>query len=264
MKYALKPLTLGELLDRTFSFYRGNFVLFAGIAALPALSTLILGSAMSFFSPQGGAGVVASLALMFLIFVISTFTQGATVVAVSRIQLGQPTNSMEAFATIRPRLGELVALALNVGVRVGLGILLLIIPGIMIAVRYALAIPAALLEDRTVSEALPRSSDLTQGHRWRIFLIFCLFFALMIVFSMVWQVPVTLLGGTPRGEQPQTWVLVAMQVGNFLTTALVGPVMTIALAVVYYDQRVRKEAFDLEHMMQQLDRLSPELAQPTT
>jgi hypothetical protein len=30
--------------------------------------------------------------------------------------------------------------------------------------------------------------------------------------------------------------------------------MTIALSLVYYDERVRKEAFDLEHMMQQMDR----------
>jgi hypothetical protein len=30
---------------------------------------------------------------------------------------------------------------------------------------------------------------------------------------------------------------------------LFGPITAIALTLVYYDQRVRKEAFDIEHMM---------------
>ena len=31
----LRPLSLGELLDRTFSYYRKHFLLFVGIMALP-------------------------------------------------------------------------------------------------------------------------------------------------------------------------------------------------------------------------------------
>ena len=45
-----------------------------------------------------------------------------------------------------------------------------------------------------------------------------------------------------------------MQTGNFATQCLVGPLLTIALSLVYYDERVRKEAFDLQHMLEELDR----------
>jgi len=38
----LRPLSIGELLDRTFSLYRRNFLLFVGIAALPQLLVLAL------------------------------------------------------------------------------------------------------------------------------------------------------------------------------------------------------------------------------
>ena len=41
--------------------------------------------------------------------------------------------------------------------------------------------------------------------------------------------------------------------GGFVTQSILGPIMTIAITLVYYDERVRKEAFDLEHMMQALD-----------
>jgi hypothetical protein len=38
-------------------------------------------------------------------------------------------------------------------------------------------------------------------------------------------------------------------VGTFISTSLVGPLATIALTLIYYDQRVRKEGFDLQLMM---------------
>jgi len=38
-------------------------------------------------------------------------------------------------------------------------------------------------------------------------------------------------------------------IGTFLTQCLVGPLMTIGTSLIYYDQRVRREAFDLQHMM---------------
>jgi hypothetical protein len=40
-----------------------------------------------------------------------------------------------------------------------------------------------------------------------------------------------------------------MQVGNFIATVLVTPVFTIAASIFYFDLRVRKEAFDLQLMM---------------
>jgi hypothetical protein len=53
-------------------------------------------------------------------------------------------------------------------------------------------------------------------------------------------------------RQPQTVTIltVLMQVGNFLGNILVAPISMIAFALFYYDLRVRKEAFDLQVMMQ--------------
>src|SRR5215475_2410940 len=38
----LRPLSMGELLDRTFYLYRNNFPLFVGITAIPQLVVLTL------------------------------------------------------------------------------------------------------------------------------------------------------------------------------------------------------------------------------
>jgi hypothetical protein len=43
---------------------------------------------------------------------------------------------------------------------------------------------------------------------------------------------------------------VLLSCGGFIAGTLAAPIATIALALVYYDQRVRKEAFDLQLMME--------------
>jgi hypothetical protein len=46
--------------------------------------------------------------------------------------------------------------------------------------------------------------------------------------------------------------LVPIYVAGFVVGVLTGPLATIGLALVYYDERVRKEAFDLQLMMSSL------------
>lgn len=48
----LRPLSIGELLDRTFSLYRRNFALFIGIAAIPQLLVLALQLVQTAFLPS--------------------------------------------------------------------------------------------------------------------------------------------------------------------------------------------------------------------
>jgi len=49
------------------------------------------------------------------------------------------------------------------------------------------------------------------------------------------------------------WIYIA----DFLGGAIAGPIATIALVLVYYDQRVRKEAFDLQLMMEAVGQTTP-------
>jgi hypothetical protein len=259
VKYALKPLSLAELLDRTFSIYRRHFVLFLGISVVPNLLTLVatlfllisgLRQSNPFLLP------IALIATLFVYSVATVFVQGATVVAVSQIQLGRNTSVAEAFGAIRPRLVALLGLTLNIGVRTMLGLLLFIIPGIVVWLMYSLAIPVAVLEGKTVSQSLKRSAALTKGHRGRIFLIYFLLFVLVAGVTALWQAPIAvLMFGHARNTPTPISLQIITEFGNFATRSFLGPIVTIALAVVYYDERVRKEAFDLEHMMQELDSL---------
>ena len=134
--------------------------------------------------------------------------------------------------------------------------LLLIVPGILLGLRYSLAVPVAVLEDTGVSDSLSRSAALTKGHRGRILLVYLLLFVLLVIGSILWPVLATLFAAVVYSGSPASqpvWLEVVLEFGNFVSQSLLSPIMTIALTLVYYDERVRKEAFDLEHMMQQLD-----------
>ena len=262
MATTLRPLSTGELLDRTFSLYRSHFALFLGIFALPHLCVLAFQClALAFQSPGNQmrnlltaaiSGVLAGL----LSIVVIAGSQAATVVAVSNVYLDRPASVMDSFSKVKHQIGGVIWLSGKVGFLVGLACLALIVPGILLAVRWSLAVPAKVLEDKSSGEAMSRSSELTLGNRGRVFVIWFLFVILSIGVSMLLQWPIQIaagVGGLTALQHAAVGWRVASLVATFISQCLVGPLATIAFSLVYYDERVRKEAFDLQLMMTTLD-----------
>lgn len=120
--------------------------------------------------------------------------------------------------------------------------------------RYALAVPGCTVENLPARQALRRSKFLSQGSFWRIFAIFALTILLGVGLTSVLQVP-ALFFANPFRMHPgpmSIGYLFFAQLGEFLGKTFAGPIATIAIALVYYDERVRKEAFDLQLMMESL------------
>jgi len=266
MTDALRAMTVGELLDRTFFFYRKHFLLFVGLAGLPHLVLLAVQLlAVVFRSGEQVAARILAAAVTTLLtalvyLAVVAVSQGTTVIAVSRMHLGREPSIAEAYGAIKGRFFTLVLIMLVAGLATGVGLVLLIIPGILIALMLSLAIPVAVLERTGVWAALTRSAELTKGNRGRIFVIYFLFAVLTYIFYSLWEIPIIVAAGVLARQSARglpVWTQVAFPVGQFLTQCLVSPLLTIALSLVYYDQRVRKEAFDLEHMMSQLDGRAP-------
>jgi hypothetical protein len=256
-------MSLGELLDRSFFLYRTHFAMFVGIIALPHLVLLafqLIGVAMGRGARPGFAAmtVVWSLATMVIYLGVLAASQGATVAAVSKVHLGNDTSISESFAGIKGRILYLALIMIGMGVGIGIGFILLIVPGVILALMWALTIPVAVLEDKGLRDSTSRSSELTKGGRGRIFMIYFLFLVLTYIVYILWEIPIfAAIGLFSHGQRVATalpvWTLIAFPVGTFLTQCLVGPLLTIALSLIYYDQRVRKEAFDLHLMMSTLD-----------
>lgn len=295
--FALRPMSTSELLDRTFYLYRNNFFLFAGIAALPQALALVMklllttsGMPVDYASPKSSdVGLTNGTALLFIFaalislfinLIATQFAYGGTVYSVSRVHLGKRATIRESYRSIWPFLARLVGVSLLVGLRMaGIGVVLVIVVmlgpmglilllpfvvwwGVYVYARCCLGGAACVLEGETAGDSIGRSRFLTLGGTWRIFLVLLLTGVLSWALGYALGFPAEILKKTHFGTG--LMVMVTKQLGEFLAQTFVSPIGAIALVLVYYDQRIRKEAFDLEVMMQAMDRAGGQPAATST
>jgi hypothetical protein len=257
----LRPLSLGEILDRTFTLYRRNFLLFFGITALPQLLVLGFNLCQVLFTGRPttpkvmsgttiGLGILLGLVGFIVYFVAYLFTHGATVYAISDLYLGRSTSIGASLRRMRGQAGSLLGVLILNGLVVMVAFIFLIIPGVYMACRLITCIPAALLENLGPRESLERSFALTKDNAGRSFVIYLLYFAIFYAIFFLLAFPfMVAVGLSAKNPAMMTVWAMLMQVGSSLAAILVTPIFTIASTVFYYDLRVRKEAFDLQIMM---------------
>jgi hypothetical protein len=259
METTLRPLSTGELLDRTLTLFRRHFWLFVGLMILPQIfmlaGTVTVSSgpslvALGLPAPSAiGLSVVGGLMLIVGVF-LTFMAQAAAITATSEIQVGRSITIRDSYRRVRGKFWALFWATILYFLAVFGGFILLIVPGVWVLLRGTLIYQVITIEDVRGVEALRRSIALTKGAVGPIFLLFLFLIFVYFLAAAVFQLPaMTLL--------PEPWSLTLGQVGEVLATALAQPISSIAFALLYFDQRVRKEAFDLEVMMNALDQPAP-------
>ncbi|HEX5235361.1 MAG TPA: hypothetical protein VFW25_08530 [Silvibacterium sp.] len=304
--YDLRPLSTGEVLDRTFQIYRSRFALFAGLALLPAAVNVIVTairlvytahqsahvhSGLALYRVQGVTGLLL-IAASLISFVLYGIMHAATTWAVSSVYLGEIASIKAAYrvgfrhwfrytvimlrqvwASIWLFMVLLMAAVLTsvAARRVGGGlgwltILLIVLAGLSLIYgmwayfRISLAVPAAVVESSAVRASLRRSAQLLASRKVRIFLLFLLLLALYIVVGMI-QSPLAIL--TMRAHGAQAFVSQGINLAvSFVAATLIGPVWAIGVCLFYFDERVRREGFDIEWMMRKLAPADPIVTEP--
>jgi hypothetical protein len=251
----LRPLSVGEILDRTFTLYRRNFKLFVGITALPQLIGLAASLARIFTLGNNNSrlsliSIVALLASVLVLLLVSMYSQAASFLAVNDLYLGRPVTASDCLRRALDHISTVFVVTILTGLAVLAGAIFLIIPGIWIFCRLIVALPAALIEQRVGSDAVSRSWHLTRDNAGRAFVIALLYFVIAIAAGMLFQLPLGIAVVVYRNNPAmlQMWTAVS-QVGEAIINILVTPIFMIATSVFYFDLRVRKEGFDLQMML---------------
>jgi hypothetical protein len=290
MTTILRPLSTSELLDRTFHLYRNNFVVFVGITVIPQLFILplLLGGAEMTARHQASTATAMVLG-GYLLYCLALFvSQAPTISAVSKLHLEQPISIGGAYASSRSSLLRVIwivflisiivmALFILAGILIGtvggalaesnlgpwvigiIGSVAVVVPMFVILrwmLNWSLVIPITVLEGGWFRASVRRSKSLANGSRWRIFGLFFLLGLLGAVTSLMIQILLLMLVplfGVRDYQRIQAATQALQAIGIFISTSLVGALGTIALSLVYYDQRVRKEGFDLQFMMATLE-----------
>lgn len=285
----LRPLTTGELLDNTFTLYRSRFWLFAGMAALSGACNAVLQmlQMLTRHMIQAHYGFllaraemqISSIIVALLLLPVLGIVYAATVYALGEVYLSRPVTAAMALRATSGRWLRYVGITLwqiwsagwlflalfvpvmvltfrglrgtvspvAIGAASLLAILLAFPYGVVAYIRNSLAVPAAVVENIGVRASIRRSKQLAVGTKGRIFLLFVVVIALYMVVGMV-ELPFgILIARNPLDEH--LLVQTSMLLIGFIAHMLLSPIFTIGLALAYFDQRVRKEAFDLQVLM---------------
>ncbi|QHC20792.1 DUF7544 domain-containing protein [Streptomyces sp. GS7] len=248
--------------------------------ALDAGGNPPLRQALSDMSDSLAGSAISSL-IRLLATIIAT---GLLTMVVSRAVLGRPATAGEAWREARgqlPRLlGLLVLLPLlitavfAVGMVPGLvvmaggsfatGLTLTLLGGlaatvvsIWLGVRYSLASPALMLEKQGVIAAMRRSAKLVRGAWWRVLGVQLLAYLLVAIVQFIIQIPATLIAFIIGGENLMDWAngtsngtgwpfLIVLGIGAIISSTITFPISAGVTVLVYVDQRIRREALDLE------------------
>lgn len=153
-----------------------NFTLFSQIVLtvwLPG-SIIVVFLRLYVFPDMAGGDELRSLAMELRVsnlieFACGPIYVGALLYALSNLKQGLTTNYPEAMSHGANRSFKLLATRLSTGLIIFLGLLALIIPGIILWLRFILVDMVVVLEDINGSTARKRSTELTKRRRWKIF-----------------------------------------------------------------------------------------------
>ena len=231
-----------------------------------------------------------ALGYLLVYWIIYAVAEAATTNAVADEYLGRHSTIREAYGKIRGRFWRAIGVTLSVYVRTFVLIIfcavlggaggiafkaalnfgnvmsapaLAVVPvglavagfamGLLLSARYTLSLPAVLLEDITGRAAIRRSVQLSHGHRGQIFVALLLGVVVSYAAAALLQGPIYMgiwMMGI-KGHLPYG-VILGLSVSGALGAAIASPLAMIALVLCYYDLRIRKEGFDLQHMMTSL------------
>jgi hypothetical protein len=220
-------LQAGAVIGKAWDTYKAHGRHLLPIAfvvyVLISLLILLLGALLGWFGALLGS--LVSIAGIF-------WLQGALVLAIDDVRDGRADLSLtETLDRVSPRLGTLALAGLLAGITIGLGLLLLIVPGLYLLTIWLVIIPAIMLEGCGVSESFGRSQELVRGYGWSVFGV--------IVLTVLIFIGVAIVFGVLDGVLDSRWASFAL---NIVLQTLTAPFLALAWTTTYYDLRDLKGA----------------------
>ena len=237
------PLAVGAIVSASWKTFRA-FLRHWLALALPVFLVVDLIGAIALSESNDTARGIWAVAGVLATIVGSLLLQGALTIAAEDVTDGRVDVAADtAFAQARGRLpalfgtlmlvvvffvaailGVLLVRALLGGVIAGLLTAVVVVLGIIVAVRLAVLAPVVVLEKRSGRAAIERSWEITQGH-W--FLILRVAFLSTIIVG----IPARLLGGIVSVAIPG---FVGDYAGMAIPDALAAPLPALALVLTYF------------------------------
>ena len=178
--------------------------------------------------------------------ILALLVQGAMAYAVYRALCGNTASLGESIQRGMARFIPLLLAAILSGLGIGIGSMLLLIPGIILTCMWAVVIPACVVEGLGPVQSLSRSAELTSGHRLTIFGLALVYY--LLVFGINFLLVVVVEDMTVTATTPLIVNLV-----NGLLLLVPETIYLVMLVVIYYTLRAAKEGVGVDKLANVFD-----------
>jgi Membrane domain of glycerophosphoryl diester phosphodiesterase len=241
---------VGRVFDRTTAVYTRNFVPFSLVTLIASAPPLLLlaggmlktGASAGFGASMYGRGFLMIALYVVISIVLSLLSQAILVYASFQDMSGKPVNLNDSFNIALSRFLPIIGLTILMGFGLWIGFMLLIIPGVILMVRWFVSVPVCVVERLGSWECLKRSAQLTKGHRWKVFGIILLLYLGAGIINQIITYTLTAVGGSMLGL-----------FGTLIWNTVWGAFFAIFVVVTYFELRVAKEGVNIEQIVSVFD-----------
>lgn len=215
-----RPIQVGRVISDSFRIYGENFVPLMGVGLVIAIA---FGIVIGVLQEEGG--VFLQLLASILQLIATYLYTGFVVKLVQDVRDGRRDSTVgDLVSSAMPALGSLIVFAILSGIAIGIGFILLIVPGLFLATIWAVGAPAIVAERRGAIEAFGRSHELVRGQGWNVFGVILTVFLIGVVAAII----AAAIGGAIGGVAGAA-IVAAIVLILFL------PVQALVQSVLFFD-----------------------------
>lgn len=240
---AMPEFRVGSVLSKTFSQFGKNFpklLLLSAIFLAPyfLLTLFVFGTLTPDTTDPSILGPLLLISLSVILFQ-ALLTAAVTHLTIQKLRgltapLGQVIG--RAFRVV----GPVVLVSIVVALLTSLGLILLVVPGLIVATMVYVAVPAVVAEKAGVGEALSRSRALTKGERWKVFAVLLV---ILVIYYAVSAGSALLIGLVPIAG-----------IALYIFAQLLGyAFLAVSPAVTYFELRQANEGVDIDEIAKVFD-----------
>jgi hypothetical protein len=223
-------IRVGDVLNRSLGLFGASWIPFVALSLIAFAPEFLL---RWLITEPRSAGVVGGVVRL----VCTSLADATIIYGVVQMLRGRGFTIADSLNAGLARISAVIGVSLVVGILVGLGAILLIVPGVIVWCMYAVAIPVCVAERTGIGASLTRSAFLTKGNRWRILGLFAVVFVVTLLIGAILGGLGVALGGVLFG----TIVI-------YLLESALGAYSAVMVGVLYHQLRVAREGVDIEYI----------------
>jgi hypothetical protein len=254
---ATQTFDFGRVGNQISGLISRNFVPFVTISALlgglpqflvAIVQTTLLRPDPTTFSSGASFGPILLGLIVTILAILPAFVLQATLTRAAIDDLtGKPVSIQNALQTGIANLFPLFGLAIVMGLGIGIGVLLFVVPGLILLTCWVTAPPALVVERLGILQSMQRSLELSRGHRWALFGVIVLFYIAMLIVGLV----VGLIASGTVGIAAMGGLFFGIL--NGIAQTFVAMVSTVGIAAIYFELRRIREGVDVSGLASVFD-----------